>query len=81
MAQAALVEMQMKEGQTLLERLAHEGIVVTGLLEVTWAKGGAVRIIGAAGQQRWRWSQPRAVWEEGGYPPDEVLQAIFTAVA
>src|SRR5713226_5821339 len=29
MAQAALVEMQIKEGQTLIERLAHEEIAVT----------------------------------------------------
>jgi hypothetical protein len=29
MAQATLVEMQIKEGQTLLNRLAHEGIAVT----------------------------------------------------
>ena len=29
MAQAALVEMQIKKGQTLLERLRHEGITVT----------------------------------------------------
>src|SRR5713101_8290097 len=28
MAQAALVEMQLKDGQTLLDRLAHEGIAV-----------------------------------------------------
>jgi hypothetical protein len=51
-----------------------------GQLEVTWVEGGAVRIIGPAAQQRWRWSQPRAAWEEGGCPPDEILQAIFTAM-
>jgi hypothetical protein len=49
-------------------------------LEVTWAEGGAVRIIGPAAQQRWRWSQPRAAWEEGGCPPDTILQAIFSAM-
>jgi hypothetical protein len=51
-----------------------------GQLEVTWAEGGAVRIIGSAAGQRWRWSQPRATWEEGGCPPDKVLHAIVTAM-
>jgi hypothetical protein len=27
-----------------------------------------------------RWSQPRAVWEESGCPPNNFLQAIFTAM-
>lgn len=49
-------------------------------LEVTWTEGGQVRIIGAAAVQRWRWSQPLGAWEEGGCPPEEVLQAIFTAM-
>src|SRR5258706_9057638 len=35
MAQTALVEMQIREGQTLLERLAHEGITVTA---ASWVK-------------------------------------------
>ena len=53
-------------------------------VEVTWAEGGAVRIIGSnmgsAVSQRWRWSQPRVIWEEGGCPPDKVLHAILTAM-
>src|SRR6266852_5971064 len=35
MAQTALVEMQIKEGQTLIERLTHEGIEVTA---AAWVK-------------------------------------------
>jgi len=50
-----------------------------GQLEVTWGQGGAVRIIGSGDHQHWRWSQPRATWEEGGYPPDMILHAILTA--
>ncbi|MBI1915981.1 MAG: hypothetical protein HYS12_14785 [Planctomycetes bacterium] len=72
--------------QTVVQRRTYRGTManpqslVDGQLEVTWAEGGAVRIIGAAAAQRWRWSQPRGNWEEGGQPPDEVLQAIFTAM-
>ena len=51
-----------------------------GQVEVTWAEGGAVRIIASAAGQRWRWSQPRLVWEEGGCPPDRVVQATLTAM-
>lgn len=51
-----------------------------GQLEVTWSEGGAVRLIGPAAGQRWRWSQPRATWEEGGRPPDKVLDAILAAM-
>jgi hypothetical protein len=55
-----------------------------GQVEVTWAEGGSVLIIGSdmgsSAHQRWRWSQPRFIWEEGGCPPDEILQAIFTAM-
>jgi hypothetical protein len=64
----------MENPQSLLE----------GQVEVTWAEGGGMRIIGAekgsAAMQRWRWSQPRTAWEEGGCPPDKVLQALFTAM-
>jgi hypothetical protein len=72
--------------QAVLQKRTYRGTMADpqplsrGQLEVTWAEGGAVRIIGSAAQQRWRWSQPRATWEEGGCPPDEVLQAIFTAM-
>ena len=51
-----------------------------GQVEVTWTEGGAVRIIGLAAGQRWRWSQPRARWEEGGCPPEQVLHAILSAM-
>jgi hypothetical protein len=60
--------------------MANPRSLAQGQLEIMWAEGGAVRIIGPAAGQRWRWSQPRASWEEGGCPPDEVLQAIFTAM-
>jgi hypothetical protein len=52
--------------------MAHPQSLSPGQLEVTWAERGAVRIIGSAPQQRRRWSQSRATWEEGGCPPDEV---------
>jgi hypothetical protein len=74
------------ENQNVLQKRMYRGKMANpqpvshGQLEVTWTEGGAVRIIGSAAQQRWRWSQPRASWEEGGCPPDEVLQAIFTAM-
>ncbi len=54
--------------------------VAPGQAEVTWAEGGAARILGLAAPQRWRWSQPRVTWEEGGCPPDEILRAIFAAM-
>jgi hypothetical protein len=72
--------------QTVGERKTYRGVMdkpeslADGQVEVTWSEGGAVRIIGAAAGQRWRWSQPRRTWEEGGRPPDEILQAIFTAM-
>src|SRR5438874_2817397 len=40
MAQAALVEMQIKEGQTLIERLTHEGIELTAAAWVKESNGG-----------------------------------------
>jgi len=74
------------ENQALAQDRRYHGTMANpqplsdGQLEVTWAEGGAVRIIGAAAAQRWRWSQPRGTREEGGCPPDEVLQAIFSAM-
>jgi hypothetical protein len=74
------------ESQTVLQKRTYRGTMANpqpvshGQLEVTWAEGGAARIIGSAAQQRWRWSQARATWEEGGCPPDKVLHAIFTAM-
>jgi hypothetical protein len=72
--------------QAVIQRKTYRGAMDNpqsrraGQLEVTWSEGGAVRIIGGASGQRWRWSQSRGIWEEGGCPPDEVLQAIFTAM-
>jgi hypothetical protein len=74
------------QNQTVVQRETYRGVManfqslVEGQLEVTWAEGGAVRIIGPATAQRWRWSQPRGIWEEGGCPPEEVLHAIFAAL-
>ncbi|HKI32002.1 MAG TPA: hypothetical protein VKA46_09040 [Gemmataceae bacterium] len=74
------------ENQAVLQKRTYRGTMANpqplspGQLEVTWAEGGAVRIIGSAAQQRWSWSQPRATWEEGGCPPDKVLHAILTAM-
>ena len=39
MAQASLVEMQLKEGQTLIDRLTHEGIGVTA---AAWVKESGI---------------------------------------
>lgn len=55
-----------------------------GQIVVTWTEAGGVVIVGhgeTADPQRWRWSQPSAVWEEGGCPPAAVLDALFTALA
>lgn len=74
------------ENQAVLQKRMYRGTMANpqplspGQLEVTWAEGGAVRIIGPAAQQRWRWSQPRATWEEGGCPPDKILNAILAAM-
>jgi hypothetical protein len=78
------------ESQAVLRKRTYRGAMADpqslghGQVEVTWAEGGAVRIIsagtGSATAQRWRWSQPRMMWEEGGCPPDKVLQAILTAM-
>jgi hypothetical protein len=74
------------EHQAVLHRRTYRGAMANpqalwpGPLEVTWAEGGAVRMIGSATQERWRWSQPRATWEEEGWPPYQVLQAILAAM-
>jgi hypothetical protein len=74
------------DNQNVLHRKTYRGTMADpqslekGQLEVTWAEAGGVRIVGSAAQQRWRWSQPRATWQEGGCPPDEILQAILTAM-
>jgi hypothetical protein len=60
--------------------MANPQSLPPGQVEVTWAEGGAVRLVGPATHQRWRWSQPRTTWEEGGCPPDEVLAPIVTAM-
>jgi hypothetical protein len=75
-----------QENHTVLRKRTYRGTMANpqslsqGQLEVTWSEGGAVRIIGSAAGQRWRWSQPRATWEEGGRPPDKVLDAILAAM-
>jgi len=59
------------EKQAVLHRRLYRGAMANppslspAQLEVMWAEGGAVRIIGPAPQQRWRWSQSCATWEEG----------------
>ena len=72
--------------QTVVQRITYRGTManpqslVDGQWEVTWAEGGAVRIVGSGVRQRCRWSQPRATWEEGTCPPDAILRAIFAAI-
>jgi hypothetical protein len=79
-----MVVIDLKSQSVLRKRTCH-GIMANphslehGQLEVTWAEGGAVRILGTA-TQRWKWSQPRATWEEGDCPPDEIRDAILTAM-
>lgn len=78
------------ENQAVLQERRNHGAMANprslphGQLEVTWAEGGTLRIIGPARDsaipQRWRWSQPRISWEEGGCPPEQVVQAILTAL-
>ncbi len=74
------------ENQAVLHRRMYRGATANpeslspGQREVTWAEGGAVRMIGSATQERWRWSQSRVTWKEGGCPPDGVFQAICTAM-
>jgi hypothetical protein len=77
------------KNQTVLQNRTYRGPMANsqslseGQGEVTWAEGGAVRIIGTgldSSKQRWVWSQPRASWEQGGRPPDQILQAIFTSM-
>ncbi len=74
------------ESQSVLQKRTYRGTMANpqslphGQLEVTWTEGGGVRIIGSAQQQRWRWSQPRGAWEEGGCLPEKILQAILTAM-
>jgi hypothetical protein len=74
-----------RESQTVLKKKTYRGTMANpqslsdGQLEVTWSEGGAVRIMGPQAHQRWRWSQPRATWEEEG-PPDAILRAIAAAM-
>jgi hypothetical protein len=78
------------ESQAVLQDQRYRGTMANpqplkqGQVEVTWCEGGALRIMGpdtgSAASQRWRWSQPRIMWEEGGCPPDQVLHAILTGM-
>jgi hypothetical protein len=78
------------ENQAVLQDRGYRGIMDNpqtpqqGQIEATWTEGGMLRIIGldtgSTTAQRWRWSQPRIVWEEGGCPPDKILHAILTAM-
>ncbi|MBY0527775.1 MAG: hypothetical protein K2R98_30535 [Gemmataceae bacterium] len=74
------------DNQVVLRKTSYRGTMAKprtlspGQLEVTWTEGGAVRIAGSAAGQRWKWSQPHASWEEGGDPPESVLQTVVTAM-
>jgi hypothetical protein len=75
-----------RAGQAIVQKgmyrgtMAHPQSLSPGQLEGTWAEAGAVRIIGSASQQRWRWSPAHATWEESGNPPEKVLSAILAAM-
>lgn len=87
LCRAAVIDL---ENQALLQDRRYRGTMANpqslqhGQIEVTWAEGGAIRIVGLAigseAAQRWKWSQPRVTWEETGCPPDKVLHAIYTAL-
>ena len=86
LCRVVVIDLEDPENPAILRKRTYRGTMANpqalspGQLEVTWAEGGAVRVIGSAAQQRWRWSQPRATWEEEGCPPDELLHAIFAAM-
>jgi len=72
------------QDRTYRGTMANPQPLKQGQVEVTWCEGGALRIIGpdtgSAAPHRWRWSQPRITWEEGGCPPDKLLHAILAAM-
>src|SRR5262245_14032910 len=79
MAQAALVELQIKEGQTLIERLAHEGIAVTVAGWVRESESGdwylylATPLVSESGSTRPAYGRVNAVirtMEEEGFRMD-----------
>src|SRR5437879_12500211 len=81
MAQVTLVEMQIKEGQTLLDRLAHEGIAVTAAGWVKESDGGdwylylATPLVGEDGAPRPAYGRVNAVirkLEEEGFRMDPI---------
>jgi hypothetical protein len=84
-----VVVIDLEKQLVLQDRSYHGPIVISqslaqDQLEVTWAEGGALRIIGrdpgSGASKLWRWSQPQVIWAEGGCPPDKILHAILTAM-
>lgn len=78
------------ERKAVLQSRMYRGTVANpqslpaGHVEVTWAEGGAARVViadkGSAARQQWKWSQPRAIWEDGRCPPGHLLQSILSAM-
>src|SRR6266567_8434008 len=70
MAQAPLVEMQIKEGQTLIDRLTYEGIGVTAAAWVKESESGdwylylATPLVGADGATKAAYRRVNAVIRE-----------------
>jgi hypothetical protein len=73
MAQATLVEMQIKEGQRLIDRLAHEGVAVTAAAWVKESESGdwylylATPLVSEGGGKRPAYHRINAVIREMQY--------------
>jgi hypothetical protein len=60
--------------------MADPMFLESGKLEVTWAEGGALRIVDSSSSQRWRWSQARITWDESGCPPNRIWEPILAVM-
>src|SRR5438445_9364789 len=86
MAQTVLVEMQIKEGQTLIERLAHEEIAVTAAAWVKESESGdwylylATPLVGEGGGKRAAYHRVNEVireMQEEGFAMDPFAKKVI----
>jgi hypothetical protein len=77
------------EGPAILEDRRFTGIIPApqslpeGQVEVIWTEGGGLRIVTnnpSEAAQKWQWSHSGKSWAQGGCPPDEIIQAIKSAL-